>query len=504
MHRKIPATMATQHPDNANAPYWKKGSAFINSADELRECYLNFDDLGCQEYMWDWEGKYVDEGIVDKLLKEYYDFFRRKPLGKERFLTLRIPRMDDRRNYPRIARAFMTLMTAEDLAAELGMKHMPVFEIILPFTREARTLVKLQKKFALATKFKKQVFTSSKAPGGDIQTIPLIEDVNNLVGSRKILEQYVRLHKKAFGRKPAHIRPFIARSDPALNAGMIPATIAAKAALSQYRGFAAESGVGIYPIIGTGSNPFRGNLRPNNLGRFMKEYAGVRTVTVQSAFRYDYPRGMVRNAVKKLNEGLRKGKAMAFDKQDVKNVRELNQVFARHYFETVLQIAPDINAVSRFVPPRRERLTHTERFGYGRKIGRHLMPRVIPFCAALYSLGVPPELIGTGRGLLEAEKRGLLDWLEEKYLFLAQDLREAGSYLNRENLESLAGRGRGWRKIIEDVEGIEGTLALNLGPAKTEHFLHRNLTGNILLKWGAGKPLTEEIEETARIRQVLG
>ena len=300
------------------------------------------------------------------------------------------------------------------------------------------------------------------------------------------------------------MRPFIARSDPALNAGLVPATVAAKAALSQYRAFAAESGVDVYPIIGTGSVPFRGNLRPNNLGRFMKEYAGVRTVTVQSAFRYDYPRGMVRNAVKKLNEGLRKGKPMEFDRRDLRNAREINRIFAKHYVETVLAVAKDINTVSKFVPPRRERITHTERFGYGRKIGKHLMPRVIPFCAALYSLGVPPELLGTGRGLLEAEKRGLLDWLEEKYLFLANDLKDAGNYLNRENLEALAGRGKGWKRIIEDVDGIEGTLALNLGPAKTEHFLHRNLTGNILLEWGTGKPMAEEIEKAARIRQALG
>src|SRR3989338_5001744 len=309
MHRKIPATMATQHPDNANAPYWKKGSAFINSADELRECYLNFDDLGCQEYMWDWEGKYVDEGIVDKLLKEYYDFFRKTPLGKARFLTLRIPRMDDKSNYPRVARAFMTMMTAEDLAAELGLRGMPVFEIILPFTQEAKTLIKLQKKFALASGFKKKVFPSSKATGGKIETIPLIEEVNHLLESRRLLEQFVRLHREEFGKKPEHVRPFIARSDPALNAGMVPATVSAKAAMSEYCEFARESGVPVHPIIGTGSVPFRGNLRPNNLGRFMKEHAGVRTVTVQSAFRYDYPRGMVKKAVKKLNEGLRKGKA---------------------------------------------------------------------------------------------------------------------------------------------------------------------------------------------------
>ena len=425
-------------------------------------------------------------------------------MGKARFLTLRIPRMDDKSNYPRVARAFMTMMTAEDLAAELGLRGMPVFEIILPFTQEAKTLIKLQKKFALASGFKKKVFPSSKATGGKIETIPLIEEVNHLLESRRLLEQFVRLHREEFGKKPEHVRPFIARSDPALNAGMVPATVSAKAAMSEYCEFARESGVPVHPIIGTGSVPFRGNLRPNNLGRFMKEYAGVRTVTVQSAFRYDYPRGMVKKAIAKLNAGLRQGKAMRFDRQDMRNAREINRIFSKHYFETVLAIAEDINAVSGFVPARRERITHTERFGYGRKIGKHLMPRVIPFCAALYSLGVPPELIGTGRGLIEAEKKGLLDWLEEKYLFLANDLKEAGNYLNRENLEVLAGRGKGWRKIIEDVEGIEGTLALNLGPSKTEHFLHRNLTGNILLEWGAGKPMTEEIEKAARLRQALG
>ena len=348
------------------------------------------------------------------------------------------------------------------------------------------------------------MFPSSKATGGKIETIPLIEEVNHLLESRRLLEQFVRLHREEFGKKPEHVRPFIARSDPALNAGMVPATVSAKAAMSEYCEFARESGVPVHPIIGTGSVPFRGNLRPNNLGRFMKEYAGVRTVTVQSAFRYDYPRGMVKKAIAKLNAGLRQGKAMRFDRQDMRNAREINRIFSKHYFETVLAIAEDINAVSGFVPARRERITHTERFGYGRKIGKHLMPRVIPFCAALYSLGVPPELIGTGRGLIEAEKKGLLDWLEEKYLFLANDLKEAGNYLNRENLEVLAGRGKGWRKIIEDVEGIEGTLALNLGPSKTEHFLHRNLTGNILLEWGAGKPMTEEIEKAARLRQALG
>ncbi|MBU0668437.1 phosphoenolpyruvate carboxylase, partial [Patescibacteria group bacterium] len=58
--RKIPATMATQHPDNAREAYFL-GSRFIPTQDEIEECYRCFGELGVEEFMWDWEGKFVDE-----------------------------------------------------------------------------------------------------------------------------------------------------------------------------------------------------------------------------------------------------------------------------------------------------------------------------------------------------------------------------------------------------------------------------------------------------------
>ncbi|MFA6549419.1 MAG: phosphoenolpyruvate carboxylase, partial [Candidatus Margulisiibacteriota bacterium] len=58
--RIIPATMATQHPDNANAPYWERdGDGFVSVHEELDECVSSMRDLGTQEFMWDWEGKYA-------------------------------------------------------------------------------------------------------------------------------------------------------------------------------------------------------------------------------------------------------------------------------------------------------------------------------------------------------------------------------------------------------------------------------------------------------------
>ena len=70
--RKIPVTMATQHPDNAgNSPFLDK--AFVSAQDEIDECYKCFSELGVHEYMWDWEGKFVDEAVIDRLYSKYYE-----------------------------------------------------------------------------------------------------------------------------------------------------------------------------------------------------------------------------------------------------------------------------------------------------------------------------------------------------------------------------------------------------------------------------------------------
>lgn len=63
-------TMATQHPDNAGVPWWRK-DPFIPAQDEIEELLLLFKDLPIDEYMWDWEGKYADivqrlQGFIDK------------------------------------------------------------------------------------------------------------------------------------------------------------------------------------------------------------------------------------------------------------------------------------------------------------------------------------------------------------------------------------------------------------------------------------------------------
>ena len=103
-----------------------------------------FDELKCTEYMWDWEGKFVDEAVVEKLFQKYFKYFKRHALGKDVFLTFRIPNTDEESGY-RLARAFMAMLTADDLAHEIGMHVPPIFEVILPMTVKRQPATARQK-----------------------------------------------------------------------------------------------------------------------------------------------------------------------------------------------------------------------------------------------------------------------------------------------------------------------------------------------------------------------
>src|SRR5437660_12737273 len=87
---RIPRCMSTQHPDNVAMPFFAQ-SAPLSAEDEVREAYYAFSHLGCDEQMWDFEGKEVDEHVVEKLLTQYEGFFAEHPIGERVLLTPRIP-----------------------------------------------------------------------------------------------------------------------------------------------------------------------------------------------------------------------------------------------------------------------------------------------------------------------------------------------------------------------------------------------------------------------------
>jgi len=65
--RKITRCMSTQHPDNV--PLFFAQNTELGGEDEIQEAYYAFSHLGCDEQMWDREGKEVDNFVVKKLSK---------------------------------------------------------------------------------------------------------------------------------------------------------------------------------------------------------------------------------------------------------------------------------------------------------------------------------------------------------------------------------------------------------------------------------------------------
>ncbi|MBV9349182.1 MAG: phosphoenolpyruvate carboxylase [Patescibacteria group bacterium] len=501
MRRRIPATMATQHPDNASAPYWKKDrNAFVSTRDETEECYSAFRDLDCQEFMWDWEGKYVDEAIIDRLFSTYLSFFKTHQLGKDKFLTFRIPNIWHERGYS-LARAMMGILTAESFARDLQIHAPPLFEVILPMTNSAEDLLHIQTTFEKLAKFEQGLFGDT-AHSGYLNVLPLFEGIDDLINSRKLLRRYVVLHNRHFRKKPDYLRLHIARSDPALNSGLVAAVIAGKIALSEFSRFSSEEHIPVYPAIGVGTLPFRGSLSPERIENFMREYPGMRTVYVQSAFRYDFPLPLVKKAIRILNERLQRTRPLRYRDSEVEEAAALCALFSAPYRKTVEGLAHLLNRLSSQVPARRERKLHTGLFGYSRSIGKKRLPRAIPFTAVLYTLGVPPEFIGTGRGLAAAA-RASID-TEKYYTNLRPDLECAGKYLNKENLHQLARANRFWKAIEKDVLLAEAYLGIEFGPKTRSELAHAKISAKAYHRFRKGKTIGEAIAASGRLRKSLG
>jgi phosphoenolpyruvate carboxylase len=260
----------------------------------------------------------------------------------------------------------------------------------------------------------------------------------------------------------------------------------------------------MFPIIGTGCLPFRGGVNPETIAETIEEYSGIRTFTIQSAFRYDYPIDQVRKAINLIERRLPELEFVPLSKKEVSDVHWVNKTFGQYYQKTVEGLAKVINGVACKVPGRRERMLHIGLFGYSRGVGKVSLPRAISFTAALYSLGVPPEFIGTGRGLRDAMKEGKIKTIEKHYRNLRADFIHAGKYLNKENLNELARVIPAFKDVKRDVQEVENYLGTELGPIKTKHFIHRNLVSSIYLHSKEGEDFSDELEKAAAIRKSLG
>ncbi len=521
--RKIPATMSTQHPDNVNVPQWSTDKIIDGNA-EVFEAYYAYETLGCQEVMWDSEGKDADTHVVRKLLNHYYDYFSEHKIGKDLYLTYRIPNPKIEVIEKKVVlETLQNIPVTYDIASLCYKKDItPIFELIFPFATSGTELIWLYNYYKRGVVGNEEVMldehTKAKEWIGtfkpkNIEVIPLVEDYDSILSIDKIIEPYIDTVK------PKYMRVFIARSDPALNYGLLPAVLLSKVGLSKLKKVEKEKDIPIHPILGVGSKPFRGHLSPENLDKFLQEYQGISTVTIQSAARYDYPIEQVKECIKTLNEKLPNGSPIAIENEEEKIIEGIIQK-AKHHYEAVAEVfAPFINSISPYVPQRRARKLHIGLFGYSRSVAGVSLPRAITFAATLYSIGIPPEFVGAK--VLEDLTDKEMHILRKYYVNLKHDLKTVSGLVSMENINMLmsmhpriAKRANmnvdnlrlALTRILADLKSVEEELDLKLGPRKSTERKHENFTNNFLISYleKEEKEAKKALVEAAKLRKCLG
>ena len=132
---------------------------------------------------------------------------------------------------------------------------------------------------------------------------------------------------------------------------------------------------------------------------------------------------------------------------------------------------------------------HVGLFGYGRTldgVGGTTLPRAIGFAASLYSIGVPPDLLGLSA--LDDD-----DWafVRENYPSVDEDLQAALRYTNERNVRELLGEDsmRVVARFTDEVDRV-----------------HEGLTSAIWAATRDGAPVQVKhyVEQAAKLRRYLG
>ena len=480
--------MSTQHPDNANSPFFSDSPLIADEA-EITEAYYAYSHLDCREQLWDCEGKESDSYVVKKILTSHDELFRKKILGKDLFLTLRVPNPATEKNEAKLLlEALYSIPRSFDVSKQFyGRDIAPIFEVVLPVTSSVEQLNNIYfyyKNFVAGQQHQTLNGKPIKEWVGDfkpesINVIPLFETRNQILGADGIVREYLK------DKNVDHQRVWFARSDPALNYGSLAAVLYNKVAMQRVEQLGREISTKLHPIIGIGSCPFRGHFKPSNVNRILKGYPSVQTFTAQSAFKYDYPSDTVKKAFETLNESKPSGAANVDENACI----ELADKTSDQYVKEVELVAPLVNQLSGYIPKRRKRKLHIGLFGYSRKAGNVSLPRAITFCAALYSVGLPPELLGLS-SITKKEK----ETVRNNYPNFDFDMEEAAKYYNPECLAVLP------REIIKNAESVLSDIKVEADAQ------HKETTSNVIesIRHNRFHEIPSLAVQAAKLRRFLG
>jgi len=459
--RKIPTTMATQHPDSA--------SKYVPVTEEPDEAVFSFKNLGCEEYLVDYMSKLTPyhevAWIINKLTQE-----TNLVLGRDVFIT---PRMvSGFREEP--FRQLMTILSImEGINNSLkSYGDQGILEIVYGMIKAYEAPTKCKERvndiFALV---KKELNLQTE---GELRIIPLYEGVPEQLSVKEMVPEFIsQVDVKDYARV------FIGKSETALLYGHPASVLSSKIAIADCYQVQEELGVEIFPIFGGGALPFRGHITLETIDRILEEYRGAKTYTVQSGMRYDHGPEKTVKLIDKIKAASDK-KPLQFDDDERKLIIQLITIFAKNYLLELHEIAETVSKIAAFIPNQRDRVLSSEQVAYYRELKNVVplanfcqdtetkeallnldptklqkLPRVIKFTAALYTCGMPPEFIGTGNALKEIKEKigqeSLEKFLQEIYPTFVSDLKSASKFLNPNPNENLLITN----KISQSIENLK-------------------------------------------------
>lgn len=488
---KTPVIMATQHPDAA--------SKYVSIQEEPAEAIEALTPLpegfGYDEIMIDFEGKLTPYQQTSQIVLGLLN----KGLlpGKDVRVTPRIPSGREEG----IFRQLMALMSIveSNYHSIKQAKVEGINEVVLPMTMQASELIALKQRIIDVIDLAHKEFGFRKDPTA-LNIIPLFESILPVLQCGNIVSNY-RRGLKALNAEVDTIRVMLGCSDLALSYGMPAAILSIKIALNQLSQLSKNINVEIHPILGGGTLPFRGFVSPKNNFLF-EDFPGIKTVTVQSAIRYDYDREESNRFAKWVVSEVNKEKEVEPLSENTTNkILNFAGCFALQYLNAFSELMPLAIAIADLIPSQRDRLARKSDVGYARDVAhpeqlagfipdKNLslqlksikfksaeLPRAISYTGALYSIGLPPEIIGTGRGLSMIKARygnSSLGDLFQIYPGLKLALKEAGRFLCLDMAEQFLNKVA-FEKIKADVAKIEDLMEIKFQPEKKEDNFYRTI-----------------------------
>lgn len=506
----VPLAMATQHPDSAS-----RGFTAEEEVEEALRDLLPRDrgGLGLDEKMIDYEGKLTPYHQVAWVVEETLRYGLQP--GEDFLITPRIPseRLEDPE---RQVMVLWGVLTANKRSI-VRTGSQAVKYIITPMCSSGYEVYVLQRRI-----FKIQRLAEEElgVKTGHIEVIPLVEDMESLLHVDKILEGMKNALLTYLGLHYSHYRVLLGKSDTALAYGHVASSIAMVYALSRLHRWAEKENTRVHPIMGVGALPFRGHLSPWSVREFVKQYAGYSTVTIQSGLRYDQGPKAVEKVVDELHRNLH-AQPRLLSQEEERLLISIAKVFTAEYLRLVLRIVDIIPYIASFVPRRRARLSHGE---YPRSIeaspafaaDRELLsmkpprslklPRAISYAASLYTMGIPPSLIGFGRGLRRVEKElgsDAVEHLLHALPLLKQDIKYDLRFYVPEVAASFIKDPKAFSLLEQDVEMAKSIVGGD-PPEPTEEYVEALKSAERAIRLGLKEAAEKAIARAGVLRGSLG